>query len=119
MKVVRLEDVTHSKPAQKDNAFSSSAKIFQTKQLDLYSEKVEPGKKSSAPHSHKAIDEIVVMTKGELYAFEGEESTLLKEGDSICFLANSQNKHYLENQSHEDAEFLLFRKNISQDDVIY
>ncbi len=119
MKIRKKEELIHSKPEVENYAFSSSAKIFQTKQLFLYSEKIEPGKRSSKPHYHKALDEILVVTKGELLAFEGDESSLLKKGDSVCFLANSEKKHYLENQSSEDAEFLLFRKNISQEDVVY
>jgi uncharacterized cupin superfamily protein len=122
MEIVREENIIHSKPASKNNEeypYTSSAKIFHTKQLFLYSEKVEPGKKSSAPHFHKAIDEIIVVTKGEFHAFEGDKETILKSGDSICFLANSEKKHYLENKSILDSEFLLFRKSISQDDVVY
>lgn len=78
-----------------------------------------PGKKSSAPHFHKEIDEIIFVTKGELFAYEDEQEVLLKEGDSACFYANSKKRHYLYNKSESVAEFLLFRKNISQNDVVY
>ena len=122
MEIIREEEIIHRKPTSKNNEeypYASSAKIFHTKQLFLYSEKVGPGKKSSAPHFHKAIDEIIVVTKGELLACEGDEETLLKRGDSICFLANSKKKHYLENNTNTESEFLLFRKSTSQDDVVY
>lgn len=122
MIISKKENLVYQKPNSKndeDYQYSSSAKVFQTKQLFLYSERVEAGKTSSAPHFHKSIDEIVVITKGELYAFEGEEETLLKAGDSLCFIANSKKKHYLENRSQEASEFLLFRKSVSKNDVVY
>lgn len=122
LEVVRKEHLIHKKPkteSSKEYPYSASAKIFHTKQLFLYSEKVEPGRKSSAPHFHKAIDEIAIVTKGELYAYEDDKEVLLKTGDSICFFANSKKKHYLYNKSELDAEFLLFRKNITQEDVVY
>lgn len=122
MEIIRKEEIVHNKPATKNNeeyAYASSAKLFHTKQLFLYSEKVRPGGQSSAPHFHKAIDEIIVVTKGEFLAYEGDEETLLKSGDSICFFANSEKKHYLENNLDIDSEFLIFRKSIAQDDVVY
>lgn len=121
MEISRVENILHKKPTLKnseDYLYASSAKIFHTKQLFLYSEKVEPGKKSSAPHFHKSIDEIVVVTKGELYAHEGNDEILLKAGDSVCFFTNSKIKHYLENKSEANSEFLLFRNSTHQDDTV-
>lgn len=122
MQIKRKNDIIHLKPQSKDSddyAFALSAEVFHTQQLFLYSEKVEPGKKSSSPHFHKSIDEIVMVTKGELYAYEEDQEVLLKAGDAICFSANSKKKHYLENKSSEISEFLLFRKAIKQNDVVY
>jgi RimJ/RimL family protein N-acetyltransferase len=117
MKVKRKEDIVHKKPTE-NYEYAESDQVFLTDQLFLYSEKVMPGKKGSKPHFHKSIDEIAVITKGELMAFEGNESTLLKAGDSILFEANSKELHFLENQSALEAEFLLFRKNIKDNDVM-
>lgn len=122
MEVQREENIIHKKSNSKNGdeyPYASSAKIFHTKQLFLYSERMEPGQKSSAPHFHRTIDEIVIVTKGELIAFEGDEEILLKKGDSVCFFANSKKTHYLENRSIAESEFLLFRKSTAQDDVVY
>lgn len=99
--------------------YTQSKKIFHTDKVFFYHEKVEPGKKSSAPHFHTNIDEIIYLLRGQLYAYEGSEYVLLNSGDSILFKANSMKKHYLENKSNEDAEFLLFRNSTDQDQVIY
>lgn len=120
MNIKRHSDVIHKVASDdSDYPYSKSAQVFHTNQLFLYSEKVEPSKKASAPHFHRSIDEIAYVTSGELYAIEGEEETLLKKGDSILFQANSQKKHYLENRSNRSAEFLLFRRSAKTNDVIY
>ena len=122
MDIKRKEDITHKLPSgrSEDNYhYALSDKIFHTKQLFVYSEKVQAGKKSSAPHFHSAIDEVIYVTKGELSAYEGNDSVILKEGDSICFYAKSNEKHYLENKSKDDAEFLIIRRSIPNDDVVY
>lgn len=93
MEISRQENRIYLTPKSKNTEeypYSSSSKIFQTDQLFLYSEKIAPGKRSSAPHFHRLIDEIIVVTKGELHAFEDEKEVLLREGDSVCFFANSE-----------------------------
>jgi len=122
MQIKRKSDIEHKTPKGKDPKkypYAQSDKIFHTKQLFLYSEKVSPGKKASAPHLHSSIDEIIVVTKGELYAIEGTEEVILSEGDSICFSAGSDQKHYLENRSDTDAQFLIFKRANSKVDVVY
>lgn len=122
MDVKRAVDIEHTLPAGKclDNyAYALSDKVFHTNQLFLYSEKVLPGRKASAPHIHRDIDEIAYITKGELHAFEGGQSTIIRAGDSVCFHANSKEKHYLENLSNEEAEFLIFRLAANNDHTIF
>ena len=122
MDIKRKEDIGHKLPSgrsEEDYHYALSDKIFHTKQLFVYSEKVRAGKKSSAPHLHSAIDEVIHVTKGELYAYEGNDSVVVKEGDSICFYAKSSEKHYLENKSEFDAEFLIMRRSIHKYDVVY
>lgn len=105
-------NLIHKKPRE-DYPYAASAKIFHTDQLFLYSELVEPKTKSSAPHFHKKIDEAILIVEGELWAYEDDQSKLLKQGDSICFKANSQKNHYLKNKSDQKARFLLFRSSLS------
>lgn len=116
MKYKSTTNLVHEKPRE-DYPYAASAKIFHTDQLFLYSEEVAPGHKSSASHFHEKIDEIILVVEGELYAHEGQDSQLLKAGDSLCFFANSQAKHYLENKSDRNARFLLFRKTSSKPDA--
>ena len=120
METIRQIEIVHSNPLNRpEYIYAQSAKIFHTNQLFLYSEKLGPQKKSSAPHYHRTIDEIAYIIQGEIYAIEEESEVLLKKGDSVLFKANSQAKHYLENRSTEPAEFLLFRRSITKEDVIY
>lgn len=122
MEIKRLSDICHKLPegkTQEDYRYALSDKIFCTKQLSLYSEKVPPGQTASSPHFHSDTDEIVHITKGELYAIEGTKETILNAGDTICFFANSQMKHHLENRSNTDATFLIFKCSTSKSDAIY
>lgn len=122
MDVVKTKNLQHKLPssATEDGyPYSSSAKVFHTDQLFLYSEKVAPGRCASAPHFHTEVDEIIYITKGELYAYEGDEQVILNVGESVCFYKDSKKKHYLENKSDVEAEFLIFRKSLENLDVIY
>ena len=120
MKVINTHNLEHQNPSGDENyAYAHSAKVFETKQLFLYSEKVFPGKRSSAPHFHRSIDEMALVIKGELWAVEGDEEVLISSGDCLLFEANSEKKHYLENRSETAAEFLLFRRSTTKNDVIY
>lgn len=120
---VRLKcELRHQYPNgknEKSYPYGKSDKIFHTDQLFLYSEVVPAGRRASAPHRHTATDEIIYIIKGELLAFEGDQSVLLKAGDSVCFKQRSQDNHYLENQSNEDSEFLIFRRSTKKEDVIF
>ncbi|MCR9202999.1 MAG: cupin domain-containing protein [Halobacteriovoraceae bacterium] len=119
MEVITSDKIVHTKPDRIDYPFAASAKLFHTKQLFLSSEKVEPGKKASSPHFHQSIDEIIYVLRGELHAYEGEKMKVLGEGDAICFYANSKELHYLENQTSSEAEFLVFRRSTTSEDVVY
>lgn len=122
MEISREKERTHLRPKPKNGVeypYSASAKVFHTKQLFLYSEKLLPGKRASAPHFHRAIDEIITVISGELYAIEGDEEVRLLAGDSVCFKANSGKKHFIENRSEVEATFLVFRRATRQRDVVY
>ena len=122
MEVKRSEDILHSIPSgrsSEDYPYALSDKLFSTEQLLLYSEKVRPGTRASAPHFHSDLDEIIYVTKGTLEAVEGESRVTLSEGDSVCFHAGSSKKHYLENNSDLESEFLIFKMANSIDDVSY
>jgi uncharacterized cupin superfamily protein len=67
VEIKKNEDVIHRFPEGKseDNyPYSQSAKLFNTNQLFLYSEKVLPGRRASAPHCHESIDEIIYVIRG-------------------------------------------------------
>lgn len=122
MEVKKASDRHHKLPPGRTEAnypYALSDPLFQTQQLFLTSESVGPGKKASAPHFHRCIDEIIYITQGELYAYEGDDETILKSGDSIYFYANSGKKHYLENKSEKEATFLIIRKSTERSDVVF
>ena len=121
MKVKSHNDLTHklpSSPLEDDYPYALSAEVFNTKDLFLYSEKVRPGTKASAPHYHSSTDEIAFLLDGELIAVEGSKEVILNKGDFICFEANSKKLHWLENRSEEEATFLIFRKSTVNNDII-
>jgi len=120
MEVKRSKELKHKLPnskSEEDYPFALSAEVFKTNQLFLYSEKVRPETKASAPHYHESIDEIIYVTSGELFAVEGLEESRLESGDFVIFKANSEVLHYLENRSDAEATFLIFRRNTKNDDV--
>lgn len=122
MKILRNKDLEFKTPIQKDGTeypYGASAKLFITKQIFLFKEKLAAGKDASAPHYHQFLDEVITVIKGELYVIEGDEESILNEGDSVLFKADSKKKHYLRNRSDSEAEFLVFRQNISESDVVY
>lgn len=122
MDLIRTKDVVHEYPDGKNSdsyPYSQSAKLFDTNQLFLYSEKISPGHRASAPHFHQSIDEIIYVVKGIVWAIEGEREELLERGDSVCFYSKSGKLHYLENRSAEDVEFLIFRRSIKDSDAIF
>lgn len=122
MEVKRKSDLEHRVPvskSEKDYPYAKSAKVFHTDQVFVYSERVEPGKKASAPHRHKKADEVAYVVKGELHAYEGNNEVILREGDSVLFMANSRENHHLENKSTEVAEFLIIKCSGIKDDVQY
>ena len=120
MDIKRSKDLMHKLPNSKsgeDYPFALSAEVFSTDQLFLYSERVRPGTKASAPHYHRSIDEIIYVTSGEIIAVEGSQESKLKTGDFAIFHANSKLLHYLENRSDTDTTFLNFRRNVDKSDV--
>ena len=122
MEIKYKKDLKHEIPDTDlgdEYPYAMSAEIFLTKQLFLYSERVMPYSKASAPHYHRSIDEVVYITKGEFVAVEGEDEKVLKTGDFALFEANSQKLHYLENRTDIEAEFVIFRRSIEKNDVIF
>lgn len=111
MDIYRAKDIDHKNPTTRaDYPYAFSNVVFNTSELFISSEKVHPGKQASIAHFHPDMDEVVMVTKGEVVAFEGESSTILKVGDWARFPASEKDKHYLENQTNEDSEFILIRR---------
>lgn len=122
MDIVPAKTIKHKTPKDRDEstyAYALSATLFNTKQLFVSSELVGPGKRASAPHTHQKIDEIALVVKGELYAHEGEQVSKLEQGDFVYFRAGSAKKHFLENKSDSNAEFLVIRQATTSSDAIY
>ncbi len=122
MQIIKTSEIEHQLPETRlgdTYPYALTSSILQTKQLDITSELVRPGTKASGPHYHRTIDEIILVTKGELFAVEADQEVLLEVGDMILFEANSEKFHYLENRSREEAIFLILRRSIRISDVVY
>lgn len=93
------------------------SEVLQPKDIFCSQEIVRPNSRSSAPHFHTEVDEIVYVLKGTLKAIEGDVEVELNEGDSIIFQSNSRQHHYLKNELNCEAQILVIRKNIENSDV--
>jgi len=119
MEIIRNQDLVYQKPSRPNYPYSLSAKIIDSNQLFIYSELLKPGMRSSAPHYHREIDEVIFILKGKLEVVEGQSCSTLTMGDTVCFKANSKVLHYLENKTDKDAEFLIIRKSMENSDASF
>ena len=68
---------------------------------------LEPGARSSLRHWHRAEDEFVMVTEGELVLLQDEGEYLLRPGDCAAWKAGDPNGHCLVNRTDRPARFLV------------
>ena len=124
MRIQRSSDRTHrqlksQKTGEKYSLSNVLSEDLLTKDIFISQEIIPPDSRSSAPHFHQEIDEIIYILKGMVIAVEGHTGVELSEGDAICFEANSNQHHYLKNVSHEDAVVLVIRGDSKKQDVVF
>ncbi len=122
MKIQKSDDRSHVRLGAEKKKYSLSSVLVDescSKDFFIHHEIVEPGIQTSAPHFHRETDEFIYVLKGTVTAHEGDKTTSLSKGDSALFKANSKKTHFIENVSDEDAEVLVVKRNLTQNDVKY
>lgn len=124
MKILKGSEIIHQqlKSSQTGEEYSLSAVLSEklgTKDLFITHEVIKPQFRSSGAHYHLVVDEIIYVIKGRVTAVEEGDRVELIQGDSLCFAANSKKKHFLVNESDEEAQVLVIRKKLEKEDVIF
>lgn len=91
--------------------------VLQARDIFLSHEIIRPDSRSSAPHFHTELEEIIYVVKGTIKAIEGDIEIELNAGDSIMFESNSGRHHFLKNESSHESQVLAIRKKIEKSDV--
>ncbi len=68
---------------------------------------LEPGARSSLRHWHRAEDEFVMVTEGELVLVQDEGEYVMRPGDCAAWPAGDTNGHCFLNRSGVVARFLV------------
>ena len=68
---------------------------------------LDPGARSSLRHWHRAEDEFVMVTEGELVLVQDEGEYLLHPGDCAAWKAGDPNGHCFLNRTLRPARFLV------------
>jgi len=87
------------------------------RRMVLYHERLAPGRRSSSPHSHSHREEVVIVLRGQVRAWDGAEPHLLSEGGYVAFRAGAGVPHWIENIGTETATYLLVASHGHDDEV--
>ncbi len=68
---------------------------------------LEPGARSSLRHWHRAEDEFVMVTEGELVLVQDEGEYLMRPGDCAAWKAGDTNGHCFLNRTDRVGRFLV------------
>lgn len=92
---------------------------LQFQHLFVHHERLEPGKRASAPHRHTIQEEMVVVLKGNPTVHIGDQVIQLNPSDFIGFNPDAAELHFIENMTQEEVEFLVICSSLKTDLVIY
>ncbi|MFN7730660.1 MAG: GNAT family N-acetyltransferase [Pirellula sp.] len=93
--------------------------FFGSEQVFLTHDKIAPHSRSSAPHRHSCIEEIVFVSKGNLTLTFGETRSTLEEGSFVFFDPIDTELHCLINETDLEAETITISTKRNDDVVIY
>ncbi|MGB0661053.1 MAG: cupin domain-containing protein [Mangrovicoccus sp.] len=78
-----------------------------------------PGARSSLRHWHLNEDEFVMVTQGQVILHDDLGETVMQVGDCAAFPAGAQNGHCFENQSDQEARFLVVGTKAPREEATY
>ncbi len=124
MKVLRSSEIKHREMCSLHTGekFGLSAILSDSvdcEDLFLRHELLPAGSRSSSPHSHAEVDEVVFVLEGTLRAHEGKGSQVLEAGDCLCFRAGDPELHFLSNEGPKQAVYLVMSRKIPGNDTRY
>ena len=124
MRILAKEQYQHRQLQSKTSGelYSLSQVIseaLKSKQLFFHHDIVSPSKKSSSPHRHSVIEEVVYVISGKATIVCDDQRQIISEGTFILFDPKELKTHYLMNETNENVETLTFSISSEQDKVIY
>ena len=93
--------------------------LLGSKQLFIHHDILEPGRKSSGPHRHTTIEEVVFVAKGTVTVVEGAKEELATEGTLVYFDPNDKVMHFLVNRGEQNTETITFSVNSEFDKAVF
>lgn len=85
----------------------------------IHHERLASGHRASSPHFHSLREEFVLVLRGELKLWLDGTPHRLRSGDYASLPAGVTKAHYLFNDGHEEAEYLLVASQPQGDIVTY
>jgi uncharacterized cupin superfamily protein/ribosomal protein S18 acetylase RimI-like enzyme len=124
VKIVSKDQFDHTQlTSQKTGEVYSLSEVVSqllgSKQLFVHHDIIEPGNKSSGPHRHTIIEEVVCVTKGTATVVEGENEMVAVEGALILFDPKDKETHFLINQTDQIVETMTFSISSDFDSVVF
>jgi uncharacterized cupin superfamily protein len=124
VKVIAKEQLNHVQLlSSKTNEYYSFSelvsKLLGSKQLFIHHNILKPGSRSSEPHRHTLIEEVVYIVKGNATVVEDQKEITINEGAFILFDPKEKGIHYLANRTNQNIETLTFSVNMEFDTTIF
>lgn len=124
MKIISKDQFDHSQliSQKTGETYSFSAVISQhlgSKQLFIHHDIIAPGNKSSGPHRHTIIEEVVYIVKGTATVVESEYEMIATEGALILFDPKDTDVHFLTNRTNQNVETMTFSVNSDFDSIVF
>ncbi len=124
LKITKPSDFKHEqlKNQKTGELYSLSDLISQnigSNQLFFHHDIIPPSLKSSGPHRHTIIEEVVYIIKGSVTVVTGDNQTVLNAGSVVYFDPNEKENHHIINHTDHNAETITFSISSEFDRVIY
>lgn len=124
MKAYNVADIPHELliSSKSGESFSSSAilsELFSCTKLFIHHEILSPGRRGSSPHRHTTQEEVVFVLEGFPTAHIGDKAITLKPGDVLGFPLDSQELHFMANETKSDVRYLVICSKETDDKVMY
>ncbi|MEM1236510.1 MAG: cupin domain-containing protein [Pseudomonadota bacterium] len=85
--------------------------------MGAYLERLPPGSRSGAAHRHSDEDEFIFVLQGRVTLWEDGVETELEAGSAAVWAASSTDHHRLQNDTNEDAVYLVVGSRAARDFV--